>query len=95
MSSLFIDSGLICVGVWREPSKSLRDVIPKANTEAGSPISPLGFAGCASLLTHLPSCHRSQKFEDPAEGEPALVDKYKKLNEALTQAFRNLEDDYR
>jgi V-type H+-transporting ATPase subunit A len=37
----------------------------------------------------------SQKFEDPAEGEPALIDKFKKLNEALTQAFRNLEDDYR
>jgi V-type H+-transporting ATPase subunit A len=39
--------------------------------------------------------YRSQKFEDPAEGEPALIDKFKKLNEALTQAFRNLEDDYR
>ena len=37
----------------------------------------------------------SQKFEDPAEGEAALVGKYKKLYEDLTTGFRNLEDDYR
>eukprot|EP00850_Spirogloea_muscicola_P010616 SM000063S20006 [mRNA] locus=s63:256163:262032:- [translate_table: standard] len=37
----------------------------------------------------------SQKFEDPADGEDALKEKYKKLYEDLTTAFRNLEDDYR
>ena len=37
----------------------------------------------------------SQKFEDPAEGEDALVAKFKKLNEDLTAAFRNLEDETR
>ncbi|KAI5054127.1 hypothetical protein GOP47_0030980, partial [Adiantum capillus-veneris] len=37
----------------------------------------------------------SQKFEDPAEGEAALVEKYKKLYDDLTNGFRNLEDDYR
>lgn len=37
----------------------------------------------------------SQKFEDPSDGEDALVDKYKKLNDDLTSGFRNLEDDYR
>jgi V-type H+-transporting ATPase subunit A len=38
---------------------------------------------------------RSQKFEDPAEGEAALVEKYKRLYEDLSAGFRNLEDDYR
>lgn len=38
---------------------------------------------------------RSQKFEDPAEGEPALVQKFSKLYEDLTAGFRNLEDEYR
>eukprot|EP00850_Spirogloea_muscicola_P018833 SM000177S03166 [mRNA] locus=s177:40740:46647:+ [translate_table: standard] len=37
----------------------------------------------------------SQKFEDPADGEDALKEKYKKLYDDLTTAFRNLEDDYR
>ncbi|KAH7279890.1 hypothetical protein KP509_37G042600 [Ceratopteris richardii] len=37
----------------------------------------------------------TQKFEDPSEGEGALIEKYKKLNEDLTNGFRNLEDDYR
>nr|ABK25861.1 unknown [Picea sitchensis] len=37
----------------------------------------------------------SQKFEDPAEGEPALVQKFSKLYEDLTAGFRNLEDEYR
>ncbi|KAE8673405.1 V-type proton ATPase catalytic subunit A [Hibiscus syriacus] len=37
--------------------------------------------------------HRSQKFEDPAEGEEALVAKFKKLNEDLTAGFRALEDE--
>ncbi|PSS07234.1 V-type proton ATPase catalytic subunit A like [Actinidia chinensis var. chinensis] len=37
----------------------------------------------------------SQKFEDPAEGEEALVAKFKKLNEDLTAGFRNLEDETR
>eukprot|EP00850_Spirogloea_muscicola_P013044 SM000087S23326 [mRNA] locus=s87:55428:61275:+ [translate_table: standard] len=37
----------------------------------------------------------SQKFEDPADGEDALKERYKKLYEDLTTAFRNLEDDYR
>lgn len=39
--------------------------------------------------------YRSQKFEDPAEGEDALIAKFKKLNEDLTAAFRNLEDETR
>ncbi|KAI7985683.1 hypothetical protein LOK49_LG14G02287 [Camellia lanceoleosa] len=37
----------------------------------------------------------SQKFEDPAEGEEALVGKFKKLYEDLTAGFRNLEDETR
>ncbi|RVX17649.1 V-type proton ATPase catalytic subunit A [Vitis vinifera] len=37
----------------------------------------------------------SQKFEDPAEGEAALVTKFTKLNEDLTMGFRNLEDETR
>ncbi|KAH7664759.1 H(+)-transporting two-sector ATPase protein [Dioscorea alata] len=37
----------------------------------------------------------SQKFEDPAEGEEALVAKFKKLNEDLTVGFRILEDEAR
>ncbi|KAB1199071.1 V-type proton ATPase catalytic subunit A [Morella rubra] len=37
----------------------------------------------------------SQKFEDPAEGEAALVAKFKKLHEDLTNGFRNLEDEAR
>ncbi|RYR63904.1 hypothetical protein Ahy_A04g021649 isoform E [Arachis hypogaea] len=37
----------------------------------------------------------SQKFEDPAEGEAALIDKFKKLHEDLTNGFRNLEDEAR
>ncbi|XP_066369133.1 V-type proton ATPase catalytic subunit A-like [Miscanthus floridulus] len=37
----------------------------------------------------------SQKFEDPAEGEEALVGKFKKLYDDLTAGFRNLEDEAR
>ncbi|KAK4719082.1 hypothetical protein R3W88_017420 [Solanum pinnatisectum] len=37
----------------------------------------------------------SQKFEDPAEGEDALVAKFKKLHDDLTAGFRNLEDETR
>ncbi|KAH0852823.1 hypothetical protein HID58_093675 [Brassica napus] len=37
----------------------------------------------------------SQKFEDPAEGEAALVAKFKKLYEDLTAGFRALEDETR
>jgi len=37
----------------------------------------------------------SQKFEDPAEGEDALVAKFKKLYDDLTAGFRNLEDEAR
>ena len=43
----------------------------------------------------LPFSRSSQKFEDPSEGEAVLVEKYKKLNEDLTNGFRNLEEDYR
>ena len=39
--------------------------------------------------------NRSQKFEDPAEGEAALVAKFKKLYEDLTAGFRALEDETR
>lgn len=38
---------------------------------------------------------RSQKFEDPAEGEAALVAKFSKLHEDLTAGFRALEDETR
>nr|GEX81092.1 V-type proton ATPase catalytic subunit A [Tanacetum cinerariifolium] len=37
----------------------------------------------------------SQKFEDPAEGEDVLTEKFKKLYEDLTAGFRNLEDETR
>ncbi|KAG7019276.1 hypothetical protein SDJN02_18236, partial [Cucurbita argyrosperma subsp. argyrosperma] len=37
----------------------------------------------------------SQKFEDPAEGEAALIEKFKKLHEDLTNGFRALEDETR
>ncbi|XP_062223940.1 V-type proton ATPase catalytic subunit A isoform X2 [Phragmites australis] len=37
----------------------------------------------------------SQKFEDPVEGEEALVAKFKKLYDDLTTGFRNLEDEAR
>ncbi|KAJ8628863.1 hypothetical protein MRB53_022186 [Persea americana] len=37
----------------------------------------------------------SQKFEDPAEGEAALVAKFSKLHEDLTTGFRYLEDEMR
>ncbi|OMO65486.1 hypothetical protein COLO4_31156 [Corchorus olitorius] len=35
----------------------------------------------------------SQKFEDPAEGEEALVAKFQKLHDDLTAGFRALEDE--
>lgn len=38
---------------------------------------------------------RSQKFEDPAEGEDVLVAKFKKLHDDLIAGFRNLEDETR
>eukprot|EP00899_Mesostigma_viride_P024267 jgi/Mesvir1/5024/Mv02234-RA.2 len=37
----------------------------------------------------------SQKFEDPAEGEPALVAKFKKLYDDISAAFRSIEEDAR
>ncbi|GBG60567.1 hypothetical protein CBR_g8589 [Chara braunii] len=37
----------------------------------------------------------TQKFEDPAEGEAVLVEKYKKLFDDMTTSFRNLEDEFR
>jgi hypothetical protein len=49
----------------------------------------------ASSLTVLYIHYRSQKFEDPAEGEDALVAKFKKLYDDLTAGFRNLEDEAR
>jgi len=49
------------------------------------------------IITNDPSMYnyRSQKFEDPAEGEEALVAKFKKLYDDLTTGFRNLEDEAR
>ncbi|KAJ1375761.1 P-loop containing nucleoside triphosphate hydrolase, partial [Sesbania bispinosa] len=55
-------------------------------------------------ITYSTSSHRlgdlfyrlvSQKFEDPAEGEAALVAKFKQLHEDLTNGFRNLDDETR
>ena len=39
--------------------------------------------------------NRSQKFEDPAEGEDVLIAKFQKLYDDLTTGFRNLEDEAR
>jgi len=47
------------------------------------------------LLNTFPLYDSSQKFEDPAEGEDALVAKFKKLYDDLTAGFRNLEDEAR
>lgn len=47
-----------------------------------------------SIYPHFEQCS-SQKFEDPAEGEDALVAKFKKLHDDLTAGFRNLEDETR
>lgn len=41
------------------------------------------------------ACHRSQKFEDPAEGKEVLIAKFQKLYDDLTAGFRNLEDEAR
>ena len=49
----------------------------------------------ASSLIALYIHHRSQKFEDPAEGEAALVAKFQKLHDDLTTGFRYLEDEAR
>ncbi|KAE9468080.1 hypothetical protein C3L33_00028, partial [Rhododendron williamsianum] len=56
-------------------------------------ILPLGKCWRFSMLIYL-IC-RSQKFEDPAEGETALVAKFKKLYDDLTAGFRNLDDETR
>lgn len=54
------------------------------------------FDMCKVGLIMLLYCHcRSQKFEDPAEGEAALVAKFQQLHEDLTNGFRNLEDETR
>lgn len=37
----------------------------------------------------------SQKFEDPAEGEAVLTQKFKTLYDDMVSAFRNLEEEYR
>jgi len=51
---------------------------------------------CKVGLIMLICCYcRSQKFEDPAEGEAALVAKFTQLHEDLTNGFRNLEDESR
>ncbi|PIA43840.1 hypothetical protein AQUCO_01800111v1 [Aquilegia coerulea] len=47
------------------------------------------------LVCVIIQCDRSQKFEDPAEGEAALTAKFTKLHEDLTAGFRNLEDETR
>ena len=50
---------------------------------------------CVELKLWVDGNNRSQKFEDPAEGEAALVAKFKKLYEDLTAGFRALEDETR
>ena len=37
----------------------------------------------------------AMKFADPADGEAALVAKFKQLHEEIAQAFRTLEEDHR
>jgi V-type H+-transporting ATPase subunit A len=37
----------------------------------------------------------SQKFEDPADGEPAVVKKLSDLHEDMSASFRQLEDEFR
>jgi len=53
------------------------------------------FTRRAAYILGIGSTHRSQKFEDPVEGEEKLVAKFKKLYDDLTQAFRQLEDELR
>jgi len=36
----------------------------------------------------------SQKFEDPADGEQVLVEKFQQLSDTLSDSFRALEDEY-
>jgi len=36
----------------------------------------------------------AQKFEDPAQGEEAIIDKYKGLHKELTDAFQELNEEY-
>ena len=36
----------------------------------------------------------SQKFEDPADGEPALTVRFQELHDTLVDSFRALEDEY-
>eukprot|EP00213_Chloropicon_mariensis_P007501 CAMPEP_0197482446 /NCGR_PEP_ID=MMETSP1309-20131121/55272_1 /TAXON_ID=464262 /ORGANISM="Genus nov. species nov., Strain RCC998" /LENGTH=631 /DNA_ID=CAMNT_0043024955 /DNA_START=47 /DNA_END=1942 /DNA_ORIENTATION=+ len=36
----------------------------------------------------------TQKFEDPADGEKALVERYQKLNDELKEAFQLINEDY-
>ena len=36
----------------------------------------------------------SQKFEDPADGEPALSERFQALHDTLVDSFRALEDEY-
>ena len=36
----------------------------------------------------------SQKFEDPADGEPALTERFQSLHDTLVDSFRALEDEY-
>lgn len=57
-------------------------------------LTHLIFYGKHVLNPLLVTC-RSQKFEDPAEGEETLVEKFKKLHEDLTNGFRALEDETR
>lgn len=47
------------------------------------------------IVNVIPLFTSSQKFEDPAEGEEALVGKFKKLYDDLTAGFRNLEEEAR
>merc|ERR1711937_44499 len=36
----------------------------------------------------------TQKFEDPTQGEQAVVEKYKQLNKELTDAFQDINEEY-
>lgn len=70
-----------------------RSVLPPSVSNIIMP-NILIFYGKHVLNSLLVIC-RSQKFEDPAEGEEALVAKFKKLHEDLTSGFRALEDETR
>ena len=61
---------------------------------SGSGDKKLNFNTIKSSLSDLIYKLSSQKFEDPAEGEEALVNKVTSLNKDLKDAFQALDEEY-